>query len=648
MQYIRNHGRPSNKVYLPGSEKEVNLYGLMAVLAAATSLSDIDVLGGSGANCGMVVIKDKNGVIIGTHVVKIDPGEAFRFEGRVEYENLFIDKRDIRYATGTSMQTMYGFIIWKNLTEEQQQEFLEVKRNSLLLSNEDIFHYLFYRNGQFNHDHYQPMDEFKASEYRQKLIQHLNNQADIYSNDLANFEEQRESYLKVLAKKMRKTAVYDRALNYYEKLVDVYQPPYGDKNSLAFIYNEIAKLYEKNGDYHRSKKYAEYAYKVWQTLGEVEQLNSTRALINLGLACFRMSENEDATRYAHQCLNQLLPIAGDHRRVAKTFNLLGLVYNDEGDYVTAQEYHEKALEIRRVALGENHPDVAGSYNSLGNVYISQEDYVTAQEYHEKALAIRREALGENHPDVARSYYNLGIMCHHQGDEVTAQEYFEKATEIRLAVLGGNHVEVAISYHLLGIVCFSQGDYLNARGYLEKALAVRLAVLDEDHPDVVECYHDLGEVCESQGDYPKAIEYNEKIFSIFSDVDGEDDLMVTESCENLGRLYASQGEYPRALRYYEKSLAIWLSQLEEYPSQVALNYENVGNVYNSQGDYLNAREYHEKSLALWLIEYDENHPNVVESYSNLGDVCYSLEDYPKALEYYDKAYRLQLTQAPNKD
>lgn len=64
--------------------------------------------------------------------------------------------------------------------------------------------------------------------------------------------------------------------------------------------------------------------------------------------------------------------------------------------------------------GEDHPDVATTYNNLGNVYQSQGDYAKALEYHEKALRIRLKVLGDGrgtaraHPGLAlkRRYSNF--------------------------------------------------------------------------------------------------------------------------------------------------------------------------------------------------------------------------------------------------
>ena len=80
-----------------------------------------------------------------------------------------------------------------------------------------------------------------------------------------------------------------------------------------------------------------------------------------------------------------------------------------GELEQAKDYHQKAIEIRKNALGPNHIDVATSYNNLGLVYEALGELEQAKDYHKKAIEIRKNALGPNHITVAASYDNLGSV-----------------------------------------------------------------------------------------------------------------------------------------------------------------------------------------------------------------------------------------------
>ena len=67
---------------------------------------------------------------------------------------------------------------------------------------------------------------------------------------------------------------------------------------------------------------------------------------------------------------------------------------------TPSPCYQRALDIRRKALGEGHPDTARSYNNLALNLDVQGRYAEAQPLYQRALDIRRKALGEGHPDTA--------------------------------------------------------------------------------------------------------------------------------------------------------------------------------------------------------------------------------------------------------
>ena len=67
-----------------------------------------------------------------------------------------------------------------------------------------------------------------------------------------------------------------------------------------------------------------------------------------------------------------------------------------GDYTSALQSHQRALEICRKTLGENHPGTAASYNNIGSTQKALGDYTSALQSHQRALEICRKTLGENH------------------------------------------------------------------------------------------------------------------------------------------------------------------------------------------------------------------------------------------------------------
>ena len=294
--------------------------------------------------------------------------------------------------------------------------------------------------------------------------------------------------------------------------------------------------------------------------------------------------------------------------IATSYNNIGLVYSDQGNYAKALEYSKKSLAIRLKVLEPDHPDVALSYNNIGSVYFNQGNYAKALEYSKKALDIKLKVLGPDHPDVAISYNNIGFIYYSQGNYAKALEYYNKALAIDLKVSGPDHPDVATSYHNIGLVYHNQGNYAKALEYFNKSLAIQLKVLGPDHPSVAASYNNIGSVYAKQGNYAKALEYYNKALAIDLKVSGPDHPSVATSYHNIGSVYFNQWNYAKALEYYNKSLVIQLKVLGPDHPSVATSYHNIGTVYFNQWNYAKALEYYKKALDIAGKSLGEQHPN----------------------------------------
>ena len=128
----------------------------------------------------------------------------------------------------------------------------------------------------------------------------------------------------------------------------------------------------------------------------------------------------------------------EHPDTATTYNNIAGVYQDQGDYVKSLEYYKKALAISEKVQGLEHPDTATTYNNIAGVYKAQGDYVKSLEYYKKALAIREKVLGPEHPSTATTYNNIGRLYYDMHDYAEAKRYLQRAYDVFIKVLGVDH------------------------------------------------------------------------------------------------------------------------------------------------------------------------------------------------------------------
>ena len=71
--------------------------------------------------------------------------------------------------------------------------------------------------------------------------------------------------------------------------------------------------------------------------------------------------------------------------------------------------------MRVKLFGEEHPDTARGYFSLAVTQHASGDFLSALQSKQRALEIRVKLFGEEHLDTARSYFSLAVTQHDSGD-----------------------------------------------------------------------------------------------------------------------------------------------------------------------------------------------------------------------------------------
>ena len=139
---------------------------------------------------------------------------------------------------------------------------------------------------------------------------------------------------------------------------------------------------------------------------------------------------DDVFDYSASCVDivtitdakKLCGVHGEkHPSVATAFSNIASVLRKQGQLDEALEMHEKALKIKRRALGEDHVHVAKSLEGLGCVYDDQGKFAEAMEMYGKALATYDRALGVDNMDSADVYHNIAITKKRSGDVAGALE-----------------------------------------------------------------------------------------------------------------------------------------------------------------------------------------------------------------------------------
>ncbi len=281
-------------------------------------------------------------------------------------------------------------------------------------------------------------------------------------------------------------------------------------------------------------------------------------------------------------------LAGSPLSEAKVRETIGLAYQKLGDYKAAESHMERAVEIRRLRLGEGDPATLSSLHHLGSIYSDQGRYQEAEALLLKALEARKRILGETHPDTLESMCALGweyVYKKTEGRFERAEELFRRAMEAGRLELGEGHRTVldamnglsfyyTIAYRLdeaeslartgldicdraygkedvqrawfLGTIVWVHGQRAAAVTDTDVALArevleIDLRMLGERHTDTAYALRNLGWIYLRQGRYDEALEPLVKSVKLCREIKGETHPATLYLMNDLAALYRRRGQ-----------------------------------------------------------------------------------------------------------
>ncbi len=171
----------------------------------------------------------------------------------------------------------------------------------------------------------------------------------------------RIDYLSDLADLAHTLGEYEKAITFYEQILDNSLNTYGEDHAdVAISRNNLGTVWDAVGEYQKAIGYYEQALASdIKTYGE-HHPDVAVDRNNLGMAWFALGEYKKAIIYLEQALASDIKTYGEHHlQVATYHNNLAGAWHALGDYQKSHDYLDQALRIFEKVLGENHPNTSG-------------------------------------------------------------------------------------------------------------------------------------------------------------------------------------------------------------------------------------------------------------------------------------------------
>ncbi|MEE4258496.1 MAG: sensor histidine kinase [Bacteroidales bacterium] len=243
----------------------------------------------------------------------------------------------------------------------------------------------------------------------------------------------------------------------------------------------------------------------------------------------------------------------------------------------ALSYGNEALELANQLVFQK--GIAQSYNDMGIIYIDKGNYSKAIDYFNESMQIRK--VMNDSSGMASLFNKIGIVYQKKGQLKDALENQIKALKIYEAM--GYDLWIGYCLNNIAIVHQNLGNLEKSLIYHEKALAYRIKM--EDVYGEAGSYGNMANVYVKLHDTTKAVEYYNRALRIFRDIDNKESISAMLS--NLGNIYIARGEEEKALRLLNESLDIREKSGDK--KGLASSLIKIGEAYTNQGKYQEASE-----------------------------------------------------------
>lgn len=466
---------------------------------------------------------------------------------------------------------------------------------------------------------------------------------------------------------------FERSLRYYRKSLRIRRAALGDQHEdVCELIACIGNVYKSMGDERTALKALRRAIEIRACMikGTIPNQQQTKVLIgsyedvlNLLRTQLRVSDNPDEEQdeiasillkmgHLHdtignfsrsdRCFDKSLELryaSNDNVKAGQVLNVKGISFAKRQKYTDAMSSFEKALQLRKAALGDTHIDVAETLHNMGNCAAKSKDLSDAGAYYDEALRIKRKNIGNKGTSVAQTLHNIGNVHVAQGRDDAAMKSYQEALDLRIECLGSDHVEVAYSLHCIGKVNRKQHDIDTARENFNAALRIKRLKLPKNHHSIAETLEQLGSLYMEIGEDDEAILCLNGALNIYKSKSGEG-VKVAEVYEQLGSKHEKKNDIAKALMFFNKALRVRERILGEDHVSIADMYHRIGKLHRDQDSDHNALSAFQAATKIRKKAMGRNDLVISEILTDAGELQMKLGQVEVAEKCVDEAIRIQ--------
>ena len=271
-------------------------------------------------------------------------------------------------------------------------------------------------------------------------------------------------------------------------------------------------------------------------------------------------------------------------RRAKLYNLIGLDYSAQNDFLTAKKAYQEVLKIYRDLAGKDSDvyqlNLANSCNNLAILFFDIGSFKEAEKLYREALKIHRDLAEKSSdaylPYLANSCNNLATLLRNTGSFKEAEELCREALKI-CSDLAEKNSDAYLPYlarscnNLADLLC-NTGFFKESEELYREALKIYRSLAEKNPdaylPDLALSCSNLASLLQDVHSFKEAEKLHREALKIRRDLaEKNPDVYLPSlaiSCNNLAYLLSDTGSSKEAEELYREALKIRRNLAEENP------------------------------------------------------------------------------------
>ena len=365
-------------------------------------------------------------------------------------------------------------------------------------------------------------------------------------------------------------------------------------------------------------------------------------LSNLASSYSDLNQDSIALPINHEVLSYLIKKGSDYKGIANTYNQISSNYGNIGDFLSALENVEKAMEVVKTNFGSDNGTYASYLHNCAyyNFELGRVNIAIAQA--KEAVEIKKKIYGPYHGNYASSLSTLARYYSDIGNSKESLELKIKVAEISKKFYGENHSFYANALSSLAVEYGLQANYDLSLKFNHEALKIRELVLGPTHQDCAISLNNLANVYSLMGDSDKSIQCIEKAVEIVEKKIGKHSLQYAHVMNDLALEYSNKGDYQIALSINSQVLKIIESRLGKNNKQYATTLNNLAINYSGLGELNRSLEIYLEVLKIKRQIYGDSSINCVDNLLGLASIYSELGQFNVSLDLINEAKQIVST------